>query len=232
MSRWGPGPHLFVADLYRPQLDPADRHHVGRVLRRRAGDPVVLCDGAGRWRAGRLEAGGAVVPDGEVVTVGRPVPSITVGLAVVKGQRPDWAVQKLTEIGVDTIWPFHAGRSVVRWEGERTQRHHQRLARIAREAAMQSRRLWLPEVRPVSPFAEAGTGEGVALADRGGDPPTLTTPTVLVGPEGGWTDDERDGRPTVALGAGVLRTETAAVAAGVLLVALRERLVQAGGSTR
>jgi len=66
----------------------------------------------------------------------------------------------------------------------------------------------------------------VALAVPGGGPITLSTPTVLVGPEGGWTDEELAAVPHhVGLGPHVMRAETAAVAAGVLLAALRARLV-------
>ena len=64
-------------------------------------------------------------------------------------------------------------------------------------------------------------GDGVALADPGGDPPALTHCTVLVGPEGGWTHEERAGRVLVGLGPTMLRTETAALTAGIILTALR-----------
>ena len=74
-------------------------------------------------------------------------------------------------------------------------------------------------------FSEAAAGADLALADIGGGPLALATPTVLVGPEGGWTDEERAGRTLVGLAGPVLRAETAAVAAGVLLGALRAGLV-------
>ena len=147
---------------------------------------------------------------------------------MVKGERPEWAVQKLTEIGVDRIVPLQTARSVVRWPLGEADRQLDRLRRVAREAAVQSRRLWLPVVGPVTGLAEAvGAESGVALASPGGAPPTLDHPTVLVGPEGGWTDDELAwGAPTVSLGPTVLRTETAAVVAGTLLCALRSATVR------
>jgi 16S rRNA (uracil1498-N3)-methyltransferase len=68
--------------------------------------------------------------------------------------------------------------------------------------------------------------DGAALTDADGEAPTLGHPVVLVGPEGGWTSAERSsGLPIVRLGAHVLRAETAAIAAGVLLTALREGIV-------
>jgi len=221
----GTGPHVFVADLDRPELDDHDRHHLAKALRLRPGDALTVCDGAGRWRPARF--GSEVEPAGAVVTEAVARPAITVGLAPIKGQRPEWAVQKLTEIGVDAIWLLVADRSVVRWEGDRGAGHAERLDRVAREAAMQSRRSRLPEVRVGIPVATAMAGPGVALADPGGAPPGLSRPVVLVGPEGGWSEAERSAAPAlVGLGATVLRAETAAVAACTLLAALRHGLVE------
>ena len=91
---------------------------------------------------------------------------------------------------------------------------------------MQSRRTWLPEVSEPTSFSAVAALPQAAITDRGGVPPTLSQPVLLVGPEGGWADDERGaGLRSVALGPQVLRAETAAVAAGVLLSALREGLV-------
>lgn len=225
----GAGPpraHVFVDDLELLELAPADRHHLERVLRLRPGDPVTVSDGRGGLQPCVLGAGGRLEPIGPPIRQGRPAPAITVAMAPTKGERPEWAVQKLTEAGVDEIVVFLADRSVVRWEGERARRHLARLARLAREAAMQSRRAWLPEVRGVASFAALAARPGAALADPGGAPPSLSTPVVLVGPEGGWSDAELSrGLPQVALGDGVLRAETAAVAAGVLLTALRSGIV-------
>ena len=203
-------------------LEPGDRHHLERVLRLRPGDEVVASDGAGRWRPCRF--GDPLEADGPIEAVPEPAPRVTVGFALVKGERPEWAVQKLTEVGVDRIVPLVAERSVVRWSGDRAAKGLERLRRVAREAAMQSRRCWLPEVTAVTPVADLLGEPGVVLADRGGDPLGPDARTVLVGPEGGWTDGERAlPVPKVGLGDHVLRTETAAVAAGVLLTVHRTR---------
>ena len=92
---------------------------------------------------------------------------------------------------------------------------------------MQSRRVWLPDVAPLGPFAEVVNTPGAALADPDGDPPDPeVTPMVLVGPEGGWSATERSAaNRVVRLGPTILRAETAAVAAGVLLSALRSGVV-------
>ncbi len=224
----GRGPHVFVADLDDPHLDEVDHHHLSRSLRLRTGDALTLSDGAGRWRPARF--GPEPAPDGPIEEEPSPAPPVVVGLAPVKGQRPEWAVQKLTELGVDEVWLLVTDRSVVRWEGERADRHGERLARVVREAAMQSRRCTLPRLRTGVTLGDAGAEPaGVVLAHPGGAPPTLGRP-LLVGPEGGWSDAElAAATTTVALGPTVLRAETAAVAAGTLLTALRAGLVTSSG---
>lgn len=218
--------HVFVEDPGRPELSPSDRHHLERVLRLRPGEEVTVSDGRGRWR--RCRFGPQLEPDGDVREEPRPEPPITVAFALTKGEKPEWAVQKLTELGVDTIAPFTAARSIVRWTPEQAAAHTERWRRIAREAAMQSRRVWLPCVEEVADFAAvAGVAgpQGAALAHPGGGPPSLDRPTILVGPEGGWSDEElAAGLPPVSLGPHVLRAETAAMAAGALLCGLRAGL--------
>ena len=207
-------------------LEEDDRHHLERVLRLRPGDEVTVADGRGAWRRCALGHGGRLEPLGDVAHEPRPEPAVTIAFAVTKGERPELAVQKLTELGVDRIVAFHAHRSVARWEGERAERHLDRLRRVAREAAVQSRRSWLPEVAPLAALPALLAGPGVALADPRGAPPSLDHPTVVVGPEGGFTDGERAlAAATVRLGPHVLRAETAAITAGALLVAIRAGLV-------
>ena len=219
--------HAFVDDMEHLQLSEADLHHLRRVLRLAPGDPVTVSDGAGAWRMARLTSGGSVEPDGAVHHVARPRPLLTVCFSPVKNERPEWVVQKLTEAGVDRIVPFIAERSVVRWDAERAARAHRRLTAIAREASMQSRRVWLPDVHPLTDFAEAAAIPGASLAERLGPPPTLDRPAVLVGPEGGWSAAELHADLAhVGLGPHVLRAETAAVAAGLLLAGMRAGLVQ------
>ena len=221
--------HVFVADLDRPEIGDDDRHHLERVLRLRAGEVVTASDGRGGLRVCRFAAGGALEVDGDPSVEPPRRPPVGVGFALVKSEKPEWIVQKLTELGVDRILPFTAARSVVQWDDVKAARNLARLRRVAVEAAMQSRQRWLPVVEPVASFASVAGGDGVALADAdpGADPPSLDRPTILVGPEGGWSEEERalgDGR-FVRFGGSVLRAETAAIAAGVLLCGLRESVV-------
>jgi len=222
--------HVFVADLSAPVLEAGDRHHLERVLRLRVGEAVTASDGVGRWLACRWAGGSVLEVDGEVVAEPAPAPEVTVAFAPVKGDRPEWAVQKLTELGVDRIVPLVAARSVVRWTGARADGAVERWRRVAREAAMQSRRSWLPVLEPPATFGDLAGRAGAALTVAGGDPPSLDHPVVLVGPEGGWDAEELGaGLPSVGLGPNTLRTETAAVAAGALLVALRSGLLAPHG---
>lgn len=218
--------HAFVADVEAPRLSDADHHHLARVLRLGPENDVTVGDGSGRWRPGRLTSGPDVEPAGAVVADPRPEPPVTVAFALIKGARPELTVQKLTEVGVDRIVPFVAERSVVRWDAAKADRYLARLAGIAREAAMQCRRTWLPRVEPVAAFADVAGRPGATLADLEGEPPSLGRPTVLVGPEGGWSEGELGaGLPRTRLGIHVFRAETAAITAGAILVALRENLV-------
>jgi 16S rRNA (uracil1498-N3)-methyltransferase len=214
-------PHIFVDDLDTLELDPADDHHL-RVLRIQPGSAVVACDGRGGWRSCRRTAT-AIEADGPATMSEPAAPRIAIAFALTKGDRPELVVQKLTELGVDRIVPFFAARSVVRWDEERAQRNLVRLRRIAREAAMQSRRVTLPALTDVASVASIAA-QGFVRADRGGAPLSLACPSVAIGPEGGWSDDERRELPgCVALADTVLRAETAAIAAAAVLTAQRGR---------
>ena len=230
---------VFVADPTSPVPDRADAHHLVDVLRLRPGELVVAADGAGSWvpcrfsggsgGRGSTDPGAILVPDGGVTAVPRPEAEVTVAFVPAKGDRPDWVVQKLTELGVDRIVPIRSRRSVVRWEGDRAERAVDRLRRVSREASAQCRRAWLPEVSALSTLEEMAGAIGTppSLAHPGGSPPSLAHPVIAVGPEGGWDEDELAlAAGTVGLGPTVLRAETAAVAAGVVLCALRNGLVR------
>src|SRR5207237_308256 len=153
---------------------PEDRHHFERVLRLRRGDLVTVSDGAGGWRP--CTFGPGLDPSGPIEREPSPTPPIAVAFGVLKGDRPELVVQKLTELGVDRVVPMTTARCVVQWEGERARRHADRLRRVSREAAMQARRAWLPTVEDVRSFAEVATWPGAVLAEGGGDPMSLDRP--------------------------------------------------------
>jgi 16S rRNA (uracil1498-N3)-methyltransferase len=227
---------VFADDVAHPILSADDLHHLARVLRLRAGEEVIVSDGAGHWARSRWQGAdsGTLAPvgdapgpggDGRVQHEAAPTPALTVAFAPTKGERPEWVVQKLTELGIDRIVPLVSERSVVRWSGTRHQGAVERLRRVAREAAAQCRRVWLPEISDTVTFGALeglGAPGEVVLAQLSGDRPRVTQRVVAVGPEGGWSAAELDsGLPTVGFGLSVLRAETAAVTAGALMVSLR-----------
>jgi 16S rRNA (uracil1498-N3)-methyltransferase len=235
---------VFVDDVGRPVLGEEEAHHLATVLRLRTGEEVIVSDGVGHWA--RTWWGGSASPlapvsalagpggDGSVQFEAAAVPALTVAFAPTKGERPEWVVQKLTELGVDRIVPLLTERSVVRWEGTRGAGVVARLRRVAREAAAQCRRVWVPSLAEVVRFADlvglAGPG-AVVLAQLSGDHPNQSHRVVAVGPEGGWSTDELGGGlPTVGFGLSVLRAETAAVTAGALMVSLRTGTVAEVGA--
>jgi 16S rRNA (uracil1498-N3)-methyltransferase len=218
----GSAAHVFVDSLAAPQLNDEDDHHLRRVLRIRSSDVVTVGDGVGSWVAANLEADGLRITSDRVV---EPTPRpAAVFSAIPKGDRVEWIVQKLTEIGTTTIGFVECSRSIVHWDEERSRRQGERLRRVAREAAMQSRRLWLPEIVDLVPISAVATGPGRALADPAGvDQIGSDVDTVLIGPEGGFTTAELDlVNRHVTLSTNVLRVETAALAAGILLMLRHE----------
>src|SRR6202167_1723472 len=157
---------VFVDAPGRPLLSDDDAHHLGRVLRLRDGEEVVAADGRGRWARALWRGTATLEPisavsgiggDGSVQSEAQAEPALTVAFAPVKGERPEWVVQKLTELGIDRIVPLHTERSVVRWTGSRGLATVEKLCRVAREAAAQCRRVWLPEISDTVAFADLPT---------------------------------------------------------------------------
>ena len=211
----GSAAHVVVADLDVPALDPIDEHHLVRVLRLRDGEHVTVTDGAGAWRRCTFREG-TLEPDGAVVIEPPPSSVITVAFAIPKQDRPEWVVQKLTELGVDRIVLVDADRSVVRWDAARQQRNLDKFRRIAREASAQSRRVRLPDVTGPIPSREVLTTTPVA--EPGGRSLTPADRALAIGPEGGWSPEELEvAADRIDLVPTILRVETAAVTAGALL---------------
>ena len=227
--------HVF-ADRLDDRITVAgdDGHHLQRARRVRAGETVTVADGHGRWRVYDVvrSSGGEVELDALTLLGREPplVPRLTVACSLTKGQKPELAVQKLTELGVDRIMVVQAARSVVHWDDDKVTAAFTRLERVAREAAMQSRRARIPVVDgPVAPAELARFPGLVVAAPDGVAAAALPSPpdgewVVAVGPEGGFDDDELrsfGGAPRLAVGPFVLRAETAAIAAAAAIAGRR-----------
>jgi 16S rRNA (uracil1498-N3)-methyltransferase len=218
-------------------LSGAEGRHAAAVRRMRPGERADVSDGAGLVAecvvAGHSGQGLELAVLARRA-VPRPDPSITVVQAIPKGERGELAVEEMTEVGVDRIVPWAAARSVAIWRAERGARSLARWRATAREAAKQSRRAWIPEVtEPMSATDAAAviTSAACAIVLEPGAPQSLgylSLPesgdlVVIVGPEGGITDEESAafrtaGAIPASLGPTVLRTSTAGpVAAAVLL---------------
>jgi 16S rRNA (uracil1498-N3)-methyltransferase len=206
-------------------------HHVGRVLRAQPGQLYELSDGTKVW-LGRIET---VTRDKvdfaliEELAATRAARETTLLLAVVKFDAFEWALEKATELGVSAIVPLAAARSekaLLAAAGKRAERWK----KILLEASQQSRRVALPELRPL------GKPEAAFLAQREGVRIFLSEAAearplreilqgektervaLAIGPEGGWTEEEQKaalaaGFREASLGNLILRTETAVIAA-------------------
>ena len=246
-------PHFFVERLGGVEpgavvdLSPGDSRHALRALRLRAGEGVTLADGAGGFARGRIaaaatESARAPIARVEILEVEvrvPPSPRVVVTMAAPKGDRLSWAVQKLTEVGVDGLVLLEDTERAVRAAGERGSARSERLRRIAREAAMQSRRPFVMEIAAAGFEQALAPDEGLLLMLwEGAEEPmraaleTAAPPAsvrLLVGPEGSFSEAEVDrartaGARMVSLGPGILRTETAALAAAIIALNVLGRL--------
>lgn len=220
--------HVFVSDLASPFMDDIDEHHVTRVLRVRPGESVTVSDGQGSWRVCAMAQRGGLEPsDDRICHEEEPSKPITIAFGMTKADKPETVVQKLTEIGAQHIVPVLLDRSIVRWDENKIDQHHARFTRVAREAAMQSRRVFLPTVHRISRSLDELLVSTVmleqwgriALAEPSGHGGLAGVSALIVGPEGGFSERELAlVEDRVTLVDGILRAETAAIAAGLLLV--------------
>lgn len=215
--------HVFVADLDLVDVSDGDLHHLGRVLRLRDGEPVSVSDGRGGWRTARWSGGGLVV-DGPIHH-DRRVARLSIAAAMPKGDRLEWMVEKLTELGVDEIILLECERGVVRWDADKAERVMSRWERLVRSSAAQSRRVWLPVVRgPIAAGQFLAGSPTAALCEPGGPALGSLEPLpscIVIGPEGGFSAAELGGgHPRLSLGPTILRVETAALAAAAQWTAL------------
>jgi 16S rRNA (uracil1498-N3)-methyltransferase len=209
--------------------------HMARVLRMKAGAEVLLVDSGGAEYHGTIATVSSrelvvTLIEGAVRNETETGPAITLYQALPKGDKLELILQKATELGVNTIVPFAAARSVARHSDTRGSQKLERWQKIVLEAARQSGRSIIPEVAPAGSLAELlqHAEQSVRLMlwedeqdnrfrSAVADLPAPGTIAVLVGPEGGFTPEEvnmarEKGFIPLTLGKRILRTETAGLA--------------------
>lgn len=214
-------------------LDGPEGRHAVAVQRIRVGETIQLVDGRGRRIVGSVT--GLTDKDAATVTVEtiddepEPRPRITAVQAIAKSDRGELAVQMLTEAGIDAIVPWQAEHSIARWDEHKAVKNRDKWQSTAREAAKQARRARIPRVDLFT--GSAGVADLIAnssvtfVLDEQATTPltsidisTVHDVLLVIGPEGGLSDNEREqfadaGADLVRLGPTVLRTSTAGVAA-------------------
>lgn len=228
-------PRVYSAEPLRAgmqlRLDDQAAHHLGQVLRLDTGAALILFDGQGHDFPAELEVVGR---QAMLARVGEPGPAeptallrIHLGIGVSRGERMDYVVQKAVELGVSSITPLLAARTVVQLKGERKNKRLAHWQGVLTAACEQSGRRRLPQLHPIHELA-VWTGlrpmNAYMLDHRASQglremsPPPKNELTLLIGPEGGLNEAERSlagahGFMPLRLGPRVMRTETAPVAA-------------------
>ena len=226
---WPPNnlPRLFVrvalAEGARVELDAGQANYLGNVMRLGEGAELLVFDGSsGEWLARIVEAGKKRMALAVERRTREPetIPDVWLAFAPVKRNQTDWLVEKATELGVARLIPVMTRRTIA----ERVKL--ERLEAIAVEAAEQCGRTRLPVIEAPVQLAQLLKQQDRPLyfADEGGGDPVASTfkpgsATILTGPEGGFTDEERaairaaSNAVPISLGPRILRAETAALAA-------------------
>jgi 16S rRNA (uracil1498-N3)-methyltransferase len=222
------------------KLAEGESHHARDVLRLAVGAEVEVFDGEGNVataRIARSDGKGVVVSVERVNERDAGDFEWSVAAAVPKGTRGDWMVEKLSELGAHAFIPLKTARSVVSAEGKNKR---DRLERLANESAKQSKRrgvMKIGEMMEVRKFVAELKSPGwyLSLDDQARRMSDVVSEVVrekqfnamilLIGPEGGWTDEEirlfdNAGLTGVRMGASILRVETAAVAAAAIVAAM------------
>ncbi len=214
----------------RFELEPGPSQHLSRALRMQAGDALVLFDGhGGEYPAQIAEVGKravTVTTGGHVSREAESPLAIRLGIALSRGERMDFVVQKATELGVAIICPLFTERTEVKLKGEREEKKLGHWRQVAISACEQCGRNRIPEVTAtdtLQAWLAASDAEVRLVLHHRADPLPLdsarpATLDLLIGPEGGLSAAEialaeAAGFTSLALGPRILRTETAPLTA-------------------
>jgi 16S rRNA (uracil1498-N3)-methyltransferase len=223
--------HSTAIHTQRAMLEGAEAHHLLHVGRAAAGQEVTLFDGSGAEFTAVIEKLGRTTVELRIVKrveADRELPfSLDVGVALPKGDRQKWLVEKLTELGVTTLVPLITERGVAQPSAGALDRLRRSVIEASKQCgrnrlmAIAKPQAWVHWVSlgPEGPNVQRliAHPDGVPLSQLDTDPATLQTTRLAIGPEGGFTDPEvaaatGAGWQAVSLGRRILRVETAAVA--------------------
>ncbi len=214
------------------ELPQNELDRLRKGLRLRSGDELAVLPNDGTLIRCRLE-GREAVPEASHTLETEARLRLAIAQALPKADRLETAVRMCTEIGVAAFVVFPADRSVTKWEEKKRQERLRRLQLIAKEAAERSYRTRIPTLRwePSLKSVLDSQGNAIVLSESEGVPVSLTEAaagvfaagnelTLIVGPEGGWSEKECEliGGRAASLGPRVLRTDTAGPAAAAILL--------------
>ncbi|MHB1172315.1 MAG: 16S rRNA (uracil(1498)-N(3))-methyltransferase [Lacisediminihabitans sp.] len=233
--------HFYLReDLVTPEfgsrvsITGAEAKHAVGVSRLAAGNSIRVGNGSGLVVSGIVvsaESAEFVLQVDGVSHTPASSPAIWLAQALAKGDRDEYAVQQATELGVDGVIPWAAQRSIVKWEGSKVAKGHQRWSAVVREATKQSQRPWIPEVGELVQTGVLATlateSRMLVLEPSAENPLSALEPdgrdiVLVVGPEGGISPAELTrltaaGASLWSLGRTILRTSTAGPAAIAVL---------------
>jgi 16S rRNA (uracil1498-N3)-methyltransferase len=252
MQRYFVPAEQFAADTVALLGD--DAHHASRVMRMRVGDSFIVSDDAGREAIAKvtgIAAGRVDAAIEELIASDRePAWQITIAQSLPKGDKMELIIQKGTEIGAYAFIPFESERMIVQYDAKKEAKRLERWEKIAKEAAEQAHRSRIPGIaKPLSwkqlvgsigeydlvLFCYEEEGRSGSAGLRGAAAPLAARRDlrvlVIVGPEGGFTEQEASeaqaaGAVLIGLGKRILRTETAGI---VALTALLYESGEMGG---
>lgn len=240
MQRYFVQPEQLTADTVT--ITGEDVKHISRVMRSKIGDEVIVSDGVARVGIAKIIAMDVQQVQANIIewlaSQSEPRVQVTIAQSLPKGDKMEVVIQKCTEIGAATFLPFLSSRTVVQYDNKKEAKRSERWRKIAKEAAEQAHRDVIPQVLPpvtwkqlLSTFSGYDLvcfcyekEEGKQLRDivapfvKGMDENRQYRVAIVVGPEGGFTEqevEEAEGANAIAIGLGarILRTETAAMAA-------------------
>jgi len=224
-----------------------DVHHITKVLRSKAGDQIICCDGLGKDALVKIDRIESDMIIGTVVSLIKDTResdiNVIIAQALPKADKMDLIIQKGTEIGVRSFIPFTSERTIVQLNEKKEQKRIERWMKIAKEAAEQAHRSVIPDILPVINWKQllnkiANDNIKTLIAYEQEDTKSLyealeqnseaKTILLVIGPEGGFTEKEIEtatemGAISISLGKRILRTETAGLVGAANIIYHLER---------